>query len=268
MDRVISRDGTSIAFERQGSGPAVILVGGGLVDRSENAPLSAELASSFTTYNYDRRGRSESSDTQPYALEREIEDIAALIAEAGGSAHLYGVSSGGALVLEAAAAGVAADRLAVYEVPYQTDEVFQKAWRTYVEELDRLRSRPANGARRSSCSCGWSVPATRSSRGRRRPSTGRELWRWRTRSPTTRRASGTDRPRERLATIKQPTLVVTGDVAPDPNYMGEVPVDFFGRAAEEIAAAVPNAERATLEGQWHMVDAKVLAPELERFFGA
>src|SRR5918996_2353811 len=118
MDRVTSQDGTSIAYDRQGSGPAVILVGGAFVDRSENAPLAAELAEGFTVYNYDRRGRGDSGDTPPYAVDREIEDIEALIAERGGSAHLYGISSGGALALEAAAAGVAIDRLAVYEVPY------------------------------------------------------------------------------------------------------------------------------------------------------
>jgi hypothetical protein len=111
MNRVTSKDGTSIAYERIGSGPAVILVGGGAVDRSENAPLAAVLAERFTVYNYDRRGRGDSGDTLPYAVEREIEDIEALIAETGGSAHLYGVSSGGALVLEAPnATGVPAGR--------------------------------------------------------------------------------------------------------------------------------------------------------------
>jgi alpha-beta hydrolase superfamily lysophospholipase len=102
MNRVTSKDGTSIAYERQGSGPAVILVTGGLDDGSENAPLAAELAEHFSVYNYNRRGRGDSGDTPPYAVEREIEDIEALVAEAGGSAHLYGVSTGAALALEAA----------------------------------------------------------------------------------------------------------------------------------------------------------------------
>jgi pimeloyl-ACP methyl ester carboxylesterase len=114
MFRVTSKDGTSIAYHRQGDGPAVIMVGGGLDDGSENAPLVPELARRFTVYNYARRGRGDSGDTRPYALEREIEDLQVLIAEAGGSAHLYGVSSGGALAMEAAAAGLAVDRLAVY----------------------------------------------------------------------------------------------------------------------------------------------------------
>ncbi len=98
-------------------GSALVLVGGGLDDGSENAPLASELAGSFTVYDYARRGRGDSGDTLPDSVEREIEDIAALLGEAGGTAHLYGVSTGGALVLEAAATGIAADRLAVYEVP-------------------------------------------------------------------------------------------------------------------------------------------------------
>ena len=134
MTHVTSKDGTSIAYDRQGSGPAVILVGGGLDDGAENAPLAAELARSFTVYNYARRGRGDSGDTLPYALEREIEDLEALIAEAGGSAHLYGVSSGGAL--EAAAAGVAADRIGVYELPYSVAEDMAALWRGYVQQLD------------------------------------------------------------------------------------------------------------------------------------
>jgi len=113
MNRVTSADGTSIAYDRRGSGPAVILVAGGLDDGSENAPLATALAERFTAYNYSRRGRGESGDTPASRVEREIEDIEALIAEAGGSAHLYGVSSGGALVLEAASAGLAIRRVAV-----------------------------------------------------------------------------------------------------------------------------------------------------------
>jgi pimeloyl-ACP methyl ester carboxylesterase len=123
-NHVTSQDGTLIAYERQGGGPAVILVGGGLDDSSENAPLAAELAKDFTVYNYARRGRGESGDTLPYAVERELDDLEALVTEAGGSAHLYGVSSDGALALEAAAAGLTGiDKLAVYEVPYNIQDL-------------------------------------------------------------------------------------------------------------------------------------------------
>src|SRR5215213_8547814 len=124
MSRVTSKDGTSIAYDRQGSGPAVILVGGGLVDpltgragRWENAPLAAELAGRFTVYNYDRRGRGGSGDTLPYAVDREVEDLEALIEEAGGSASVFGYSSGAVLSLRAAASGLAIPRLALYEPP-------------------------------------------------------------------------------------------------------------------------------------------------------
>ncbi|MBA3261327.1 MAG: alpha/beta fold hydrolase [Thermoleophilaceae bacterium] len=164
ISRVISKDGTSIAYERVGKGPAVILVTGGLDDGSENAPLATELAESFTAYNYNRRGRGESGDTLPYALDREIEDIEARVAEAGGSAHLYGVSSGGALALEAAAAGVAIDKLAVYEVPYNMADDWPQRWGEYVEQSGRRSPRVA-AVTRSSSSCGWRALPKRRSRG-------------------------------------------------------------------------------------------------------
>src|SRR5687767_3497504 len=97
MDFVTSKDGTTIAYDRTGAGPAVILVSGGSVDRGSNAALAAALEPDFTVYNYDRRGRGPSGDTLPYAVEREIEDIAAVIVAAGGTANLYGSSSGAAL---------------------------------------------------------------------------------------------------------------------------------------------------------------------------
>src|SRR5207302_4548574 len=105
MTKVTSKDGTTIAYEKSGQGPAVILVDGALCYRAFGpmAPLAKRLASHFTVYMYDRRGRGESTDTKPYTLEREIEDIEALIAESGGSACVYGASSGGALGLRAAA---------------------------------------------------------------------------------------------------------------------------------------------------------------------
>ena len=116
-DSVDSRDGTRIACHRDGTGPPVVLVGGALTDHTENAPLAARSAADFTVYNYDRRGRGDSGDTEPDAVRREIEDLAAIIEHAGGRAHAHGVSSGGALLLEAAASGIALDRIAVYEVP-------------------------------------------------------------------------------------------------------------------------------------------------------
>ncbi|MEU4395337.1 alpha/beta hydrolase [Kribbella sp. NPDC023855] len=118
MEKVISADGTSIAYDRLGDGPAVVLVCGGSVDRMSNAPLAALLAQNFTVYNYDRRGRGDSDDAEVYAVEREFEDLDAILAVAGGSAHVYGTSSGAALALLATAAGRPVNRLALWEPPY------------------------------------------------------------------------------------------------------------------------------------------------------
>src|SRR5690349_8598279 len=132
--RVTSNDGTTIAYDRKGSGPAVVLVGGAQDDGAENAPLVPALAEHFTVYNYARRGRGASGFTEPYAVEREIEDLDALIAEAGGSAHLFGASSGGALALEAAAAGSAIDTIAVWEVPYAVGDDIRPRFEEYVAD--------------------------------------------------------------------------------------------------------------------------------------
>jgi pimeloyl-ACP methyl ester carboxylesterase len=117
--KVVSRDGTEIAFEKVGRGPPVILVGGAFADRSFGplAELASALASEFTVYTYDRRGRGDSGDRDDYAVDREVEDLSALVQEAGGSASAYGLSSGAILALEAAAAGVPLTRLVLFEPP-------------------------------------------------------------------------------------------------------------------------------------------------------
>jgi pimeloyl-ACP methyl ester carboxylesterase len=261
MGRVTSRDGTSIAYDKVGQGPAVILTG----NRGENAPLAAELAERFTVYNYDQRGMGDSGDTQPYAVAREIEDIDALIEVAGGSAHLYGISAGGALALEAAAAGSTIDRLAVYEVPYGLTGG-PKQWREYVDKLTALLAEGRRGDAfalfmRMAGSPAEDVAAVRVS----------PFWPACEAIAHTRAYGAAclgedgEPPAARLATIGQPTLVMTGDRL-DP-HMAELPADAFRRAADAIAASLPNAERQTIEGQTHMVEAKAIAPALVRFFG-
>ena len=139
MNRVTSGDGTTIAFERLGDGPAVIVVGGQLADRALTRPTAEELAKHFTVFNYDRQGRGDSSDTAPYAVEREIEDIGALIAEAGGTSSVYGHSSGAARALHAAVAGLPIAKLVLHEPPYTPDgdEDRQRATR---HEADRIKT--------------------------------------------------------------------------------------------------------------------------------
>lgn len=253
MSSVTSKDGTSIAYERQGSGPAVILVTGNLDDGAENAPIAAELAPRFTVYNYNRRGRGDSGDTLPYALEREIEDLDALIAEAGGHAHLYGVSSGGALVLQAAAAGLSADRIVVYEVPYLVGEDMRTYWREYVRQLGPALAEGRNGDAvalfmRLAGSSEEEIEGARRS----------PYW------PGVERLAPTlaydaaalgdgPPPVSRLAAITQPTLVATGG--------GQ---EMFEQAADVIAEIIPGARRAVVQ-QGHVVDAKLFAPEVERF---
>src|SRR3954452_13937951 len=138
---VASEDGTSIAYDRRGEGAAVILVAGALCARlSWSGPHLAQLlAPQFAVYNYDRRGRGDSGDTQPYAVAREIEDIDALIAAAGGSACLFGHSSGAALALEAAAAlGERVRKLALYDAPYHEDLEGRPAWNAYLGQLAEM----------------------------------------------------------------------------------------------------------------------------------
>ena len=118
MNKVHSSDGTAIAFDRLGDGPPVVLMCGASTDRMANAPLARLLAERFTVFNYDRRGRGDSDDTAPYAVEREVEDIGAVIDVAGGSAFVYGTSSVAALALEAAASGLAVRKRALWEPPF------------------------------------------------------------------------------------------------------------------------------------------------------
>src|SRR6266496_3689228 len=136
MRNVRSSDGTSIAFDRSGQGPALILVAGATATRAAEAAISAHLAPHFTVFAYDRRGRGDSGDTPPYAVEREVEDIETLITEAGGVAFLYGHSSGGCLALEAAGAlGTKVSKVALYEAPCNDDPAAQQAWGEYIEGL-------------------------------------------------------------------------------------------------------------------------------------
>jgi pimeloyl-ACP methyl ester carboxylesterase len=268
VSRLRSTDGTSIGYDRRGSGPPVVLVGGGLVDRSENAALAGALAERFTTYNYDRRGRGQSGDTLPYAVDREIEDIGALVAEAGGSAHLYGVSSGGALALEAAGAGLAVDKLAVYEVPYCTAGEMPRRWAEYVGQLEAAL---ADGRRGDAVALFMRLVGT--SDEAIAGMMNAPFW------PDVEALGHTlgyeaaclgdgQPPTARLAAIAAPTLVMTGGAGPESSHMSGLPADFFDRPAAAIAASIPRAERRTLDGQTHLVDPSVMAEALGGFFAA
>src|SRR5262245_23799820 len=134
-----SSDGTAIAFDRTGAGPALILVGGAFQHRAidpRTAHLAALLAPHFTVFHYDRRGRGASGDTPPYAVEREVDDLAAVIHAAGGPASIFGMSSGGALALEAANRGLAIAKLALYEPPFIVDDSRPPLPQDYMAQLN------------------------------------------------------------------------------------------------------------------------------------
>src|SRR2546421_5186212 len=138
MRTVMSKDGTPIACDQSGQGPALILVVGAFNDRSTGQPLAALLSDHFTVFNYDRRGRGMSGDTAPYATEREIEDLDALITEAGGSACVFGYSSGAILALMAAARGLTITKLALYDPPFMVDAESVRRFKDLVGQLAEL----------------------------------------------------------------------------------------------------------------------------------
>src|SRR6266704_5313300 len=146
MRKVISKDGTPIAFDQSGQGPAIILVASATATRLDEASLAAALAPHFTVFAYDRRGRGESGDTAPYAVEREVEDIDALITEAGGSAFVFGHSSGAVLALEAARLlPTKITKLALYEPPFIVDDSHPPSPPDYASRLMELVSSGRRG---------------------------------------------------------------------------------------------------------------------------
>jgi hypothetical protein len=251
--KVISKDGTAIAYERQGTGPALILVGGGLDDGSENAALVPALAGHFTVYNYARRGRAGSGDTPPYAVEREIEDLAALLAEAGRPAFVYGISSGGMFAIEAAAAGLPIDRLAVYDVPYDPDPQSAPRYDDYRATLAATLAADRRGDAVALFMRLAGSAETDVEHARRSPYwPGLEAL-----APTLAYDAALygPPPADRLALVTQRTLVATGE--------GN---EFFAGAADAVAAHLPDAVRLTFAAQGHVADPAVVAPAIHRFF--
>jgi pimeloyl-ACP methyl ester carboxylesterase len=255
MERVTSKDGTTIAFDRLGEGPPVILVCGGSTDRMANTPLAALLASQFTVSNYDRRGRGDSGDTAPYAVEREVEDIDAVITAADGSASLYGTSSGAALALEAAASGLAITKLALWEPPFILDESRRPpadTAKTYTELVSEGRRGDAVEYFMSKV---VGLPPEFVAQARSAP-----FWAAQEALAHTLAYDATimgdySLPAERAASVKAPTLVIDGEAS----FAG------MGEAAQALADALPDGQRRTLEGQEHNVDPAILAPALVEF---
>ena len=145
MQTVTSTDGTTIAFDQLGAGTPLVLVAGASCDRATDTAIAEALATHFTVLNYDRRGRGDSTDTPPYAVDREIEDLEVLIASAGGSATLAGLSSGGALAAHAAASGLSVSHLVMWEPPFRLDADGQRASKEYAAQLNALLAQNRRG---------------------------------------------------------------------------------------------------------------------------
>lgn len=266
MPHVTSADGTRIAYTATGSGPAIVLVDGALCHRGFGpAPdLAKEFAPHFTVYTYDRRGRGESGDAESYAVEREIEDIAAVIGAAGGSAALLGLSSGGVLALDAAAALTEAaearvTKVAVYECPFIVDGTHAPRSETLVEDMDALIARGENGKAVVSFMRMVGTPAVAVAVMKLTP-----MWKkLKAVAPTIRydyrvlgdTGSGRPLPRDRWSTAKAPVLAMDGAKSPD----------YLRNAMRAVADVLPSAEHRSLEGQTHMVKAAVLAPVVREF---
>ncbi len=260
MPAITSADGTTIAYERAGTGPALVLVDGAMCYRAAGPmrPLATLLQDTFTVYTYDRRGRGESSDTLPYAVAREIEDLQALIAQAGGEAYVYGISSGAALALATAAAGPAVTKLALYEPPFMAGIGDDSRIKEDTEQLGEL----LDAGRRSDAVALFmayvGVPAQAIEGIRAQPG-------WAALEAIAPTLAYDDKvlgdgsvPRGPASAIAVPALVLAGGASPQS----------LQQAAKAAADALPTAAYRTLDGQTHDVAPDALAPVLVEFFAA
>jgi pimeloyl-ACP methyl ester carboxylesterase len=267
MNTVTSRDGTTIAYDCEGHGPRLILVNGALGDRRLDrkfkvmTALTDALAPSFTVINYDRRGRGDSSEAGPFAVEREIEDIAALVTAAGGEASVFGFSSGGALALRAAAAGIGVECVAAYETPFMVDPNDKMPSSNYGPRLDELvADGNRNGAVTHFMHNAMGMPTPLVSVMRLMPG-----WKLMVANAHTlpydwaalgeHNMKGAPLRAIEWASVTMPALVV---------YGGKSPTN-LKKGARALAEILPNAELRELDGVGHRLKAAALAPVLAEF---
>ena len=264
MRTVNSADGTTIAFEQSGSGPTLVLVGGMFEQRaldSETSRLAAfaPLAEHFSVIHYDRRGRGDSGDSQPYSVQREVEDIAAIIDAAGGSAFLSGISAGAALAFEAALAlDGRVGGLAMCEAPYTVDPAGREAWRAFRSQVDTALAEGRQSDAVGTFMLLLGMPADQLDGMGQYP-----MWPlWEAVAPTIAYDAavlGDDGsvPTERASRLAVPALIIDCEATEWPS---------FRLAARALADAVPGARHVTLKAQTHEVAPEALAPALIEFF--
>ena len=254
---VRSQDGTKIAFDRLGDGPPVVLVSGLFCHRPMTQPLAERLARHFTVVHYDRRGRGESGDTAPYAVAREVEDLAALIGEVGGGAAVYGHSSGAGLALEAAAAGVPISALILHEPPYGADD--EESVRRARQLADDIRTAVAEERRADAVKLFLTASGMP-------PETAEQMagdpglqavahtmpYDFDVMGQTSR---GGVVPEDLVRSLAVPTLVLAGGASPD----------FFRDAAVRVTELLPRGSYTVLEGQDHGAPADAVAPIVTEF---
>jgi pimeloyl-ACP methyl ester carboxylesterase len=258
MEQIQSKDSTTIAFDQLGEGPPVILVAGASVDRGVDAPIAEALTRHFTVLNYDRRGRGDSGDTPPYAVAREVEDLAALLDAAGGSAGVIGFSSGAALAAEAVASGLPIDWLVMWEPPFATDADGRRRAAEYADRLGELLAADRRGDALAHFMAFVGIPEQMVAGIQQSPywQTGLRL------APTLAYDAAImgdgSVPTARYQRIAVPTLVLSGSESPDQ----------LRRAAVQAAEAIPGARHQELAGQDHNVAGDALAPVVAAFAGS
>jgi pimeloyl-ACP methyl ester carboxylesterase len=257
MQIVHSVDGTALAYERAGEGPVLVIVNGGLADRTAGTALAEHLEPSFTVVRYDRRGRGESGDADEYEPQREVDDLAAIIDASGGLAHVYGHSSGEMLALRAATRDLPIDRLALYEPPFVASADAPRIPAGLVDELQDLLARGERAAavvRFLVASVGVAPDAAEQIRDH--DPAFPKLVAMANTLPYEAILAGDQQIPTSVTSVRAPTLVLSGgDSAP---WMQE--------SAQALAARIAGARHHTIEGQGHGVEADVIAPILTAFF--
>jgi pimeloyl-ACP methyl ester carboxylesterase len=260
-EHATSHDGTRIAFEQLGHGQPVIVVGGALAGRSTYHPLAEELSRHCTVINYDRRGRGDSGDTKPYAVEREIEDLGSLIARVGGTASVYGHSSGAALVLHAAARRLPIDKIVLHDVPFGSGSaVERRAEQEEAEQISALLAQDRRGDAVKLFLASMGMPPEATDAAGNDPA-------MLANAPTilydpfevlSEHSRGGQTPAEQANSVIVPALVLVGEDSPQ----------FMIEAARQIADAIPTGRLQVLAGQEHVVPPEFLVPVLVEFLTA
>ena len=256
MPKVTSKDGTIIAYDKRGEGPVLIQVLGALNKRGRGKKLADLLNDQFTVISYDRRGRGDSTDTLPYSVEKEVEDLEALIDELGGKASLYGHSSGAILALLAAQKlSAKVSKIALYELPYNDDPEALKAAEVYRKELAMLLKDGKNGEAVSLFVKSVGVTDNQIAAMQKLP-----MWKGLTDMAHTLAYDTIELmehyPKIDANSIQTKALIMYGAKSPE----------FLGNTATKLAKTMPNAQLHSVEGQDHDVKAEAIAPVLIEFF--